>query len=122
VPIVGRELLRTSIDGKAQSVPVYLARQLCERAGLSWTTNLERLSDPIGKMVERLLESPKGRNWPYTALCELTADLEGRTDPPQAGEACVLQRLASVQVDTTPNVARLMVLAAEARQPRRNSD
>ena len=84
VPIVGRELLRTSIDGATQYVPAYLARQLCERAGLSWTAELETLSDPIGKVVERLLESPRGRNWPYTALFQLTTDLQDRTEPPEA--------------------------------------
>jgi len=84
VPIVGRELLRTSIDAVEQSVPLYLARQLCARAGLAWPAELDAHSDPVAKVVERILESPRAGSWPYTMLFQLTSELAQRTSPPPA--------------------------------------
>jgi len=80
VPVVGRELLWAEIDGRLQYVPWYLALQLASRAEIE-PPALED-PDPVATIVQRYLSShTKGRNWPYTALSQLTKELENTTPP-----------------------------------------
>ena len=82
VPLVGRELLWTTIDGEARSVPAYLARKLAERARMEWTGSGD--PDPINSVVQQILASgTTKRHWHYTSLSQLLKDLEP-TAPPAA--------------------------------------
>jgi hypothetical protein len=55
---------------------------LASRAALAWPDDPG--PDPVSAIVQRYLSTrDRGRNWPYTALSQLTKDLEA-TDPPVA--------------------------------------
>jgi hypothetical protein len=81
VPVVGRELLWATLDGERQHVSTYLARRLALRADIPALVASE--PDPTSAVVQHYLSSrTKGRTWPYTALSQLTRDLEGTPVPP----------------------------------------
>jgi len=82
VPIVGRDLLWTDIQGSREFVPAYVGRQLAIRAGVAAPDDTD--TDPVCAVVQRFLAAQaKGRNWPYTAVSQLARELES-TDVPVA--------------------------------------
>ncbi len=84
VPVVGRELLWTDIDGERRYVPAYLARKFCARSSVTWGEDLDDDADPLGSVVQRFLSNnSRNRSWPYTFVSQLTRELES-TPPPAA--------------------------------------
>jgi hypothetical protein len=77
IPVIGRELLWTNIAGELQYVPAHLAREFALRAGIEPVDS----DDPVGAIVERYLCSFKDRTWPYTALTQLTRELDATPWP-----------------------------------------
>src|SRR5688572_6108537 len=74
VPVVGRELLWTTIDSQKQYVPALLARELAGHLGL--TVPEDAGADPVNAVVHAFLkEDRKTRHWPYVKIAALTAEL-----------------------------------------------
>lgn len=79
--MLGRELLWTTIDGRQQYVPEFIARQLANRAGLGFPD--DHGGDPVNVIVQTYLASRRtGRNWPYIAISQLTDELNTTPPPP----------------------------------------
>lgn len=75
-------MLWTTIDGRQQYVPQFVARQLANRAGLVLAEDDD--SDPVNGLVQAYLASRRtGRNWPYIAISQITNELNA-TPPPAA--------------------------------------
>lgn len=100
VPVVGRELLHTEIDGQVQHVPTYLAKRIADYCGLDWSP--DPTADPISSVVQHYLTLHRDDvTWPYTYLHKLVRELDRTPVPP------ALKKLAGIPfplfISTTPD-------------------